>query len=265
MAKKKPGGTPPGFKTLQQRYRYQQNKLRIFKTDKTVYQSLIRSYRHEVSIAKKAGLIDKSVDARKVKPTSTISRQLQPVNDLMTGLYKTQKVTPKQAKELRDQGVMVVKDRAIIDKNTRINKKGQIVVKSQDGRKATYTPYRLTHNFEADIRREMGKLNKGEVMAAQFPNNGLTNMYAMGTEDIFINKMKEYVTDKNGQIKENLLRYVYLVKLETAEEQKEYAKAKRESVFERQSTRRVYRNVKNKEKRAKKRKRKAARSKRKTK
>jgi hypothetical protein len=207
MAKQKPG-QKPGFRSLQKRYKEQSTKLRVASSDKTTYQSLIRSYRHEVALAKKKGLLSPTIDARKVVPTSNLTRQLERAQSVAP-FERVQKVSAKVAKQLRDEGYTVIRDRVVLAQNMRVNKKGQLIDKEISGDTSRYIPKRLTANFEEEIRKVFDGLKDNESIAAQFPNDGMTNTYSKGALEIFISKFKQYVTDSHGNIRNNL-KYVYL-------------------------------------------------------
>lgn len=70
-----------------------------------------RAYRHAVAIAKKKGLVSKSIDARKVTPSSNLTRTLNRFADAIEGRAKVFKLGKDEARRYRAAGYNVQGDR----------------------------------------------------------------------------------------------------------------------------------------------------------
>ncbi len=100
----------------------------------------IRAFRSAVALAKRKGLLQRTIDARSVVPTPALERSLRKISRVLTGDAAAVKLSPSEIKKKRDQGYKIVKPkgspaRAIIpispgDKITVSHGKAKIKYKS---------------------------------------------------------------------------------------------------------------------------------------
>lgn len=92
----------------------------------------LKSFRRDISVLKKRGLIDKKIDARKVKPTAALNKKRAVYSDVLSGDARIYTVSRKQAKDLKDTGHKVIGNKLILssEPGTRADyRKGKITVK----------------------------------------------------------------------------------------------------------------------------------------
>ena len=210
MAKKKAGGNP-GLLALRKRYKAQSNK--ILKIYKTEYETNIRAYRHEISVAKKAGLIDKSIDARKAVPTPALSRALGRAEYVLQGNAKTQKVSKKLAAQLRDEGHEVYRDRAIISKDARINKRGEIV-KGKGDNARVFAKLKAGADIDSRVADIMQNMRDGEYLSVALPGTNYSQYFGKGEYQDFLATIYKYLYFDNGKSR---MKYLYIEKFANEE------------------------------------------------
>jgi hypothetical protein len=216
MAKRKAGGNP-GLRTLRARYKANAQKIKTIASRDTEYQTYIRAYRSEIASAKKAGLLSKDIDARKALPSASISKALGRAERVISGESKTQKVSPKMAKELRGQGYTVVGDRVILAKGTRINSKGQ-EVESRSSGDITTRLIRARADIEVQAKEIFDNLKKDESVVITLPAGNSSNYFGPGTLERFLSYATRYLDggpDNDGRAG---LEYIGIVKFPNRKE-----------------------------------------------
>ena len=209
MAKAKARGIPPGLAALRKRYKANLTKLTEITPGKTEYETNIRAYRHEVSKAKKAGLLSKSIDARKALPTPNLTRLLERAEAVISGRARAQTVTKKEAARLKDEGYEIIKDKVILAKDTRINKRGELVI-GHGQNMAVIAKIKATHNIEKQARDVMEKLRPGQFITLPLPNSNSSIPFSKHQFDEFYAAITRYMFDKDGKEK---LKYLYVQRL----------------------------------------------------
>lgn len=212
MSKKK---LPKGFLTLRARYRAGQSILA--KQYKTEYETYIRNFRHDVAKAKKAGLISKKVDARKAMPTAQITKQLNDAAPVLRGKVKAHKIPKGVSKQqLKEMNIEVIKDRAILRKDIKIDKKGNLIIGT--GKiKTKVTVLSTGSDIQKFATRVFPQLKGEETLVIPLPGGNASNLFSSHMMQEFIAKATEYLDgglDANGK-KRAGLKYIMVQQLQS--------------------------------------------------
>lgn len=74
----------------------------------------LKQFRHDVSILKRKGLLDKSIDARSIKPTKYLKSQVKRFGIVLRGEASPVKVTKQTRAQLKSRGFDIKGERAIV-------------------------------------------------------------------------------------------------------------------------------------------------------
>jgi hypothetical protein len=143
----------------------------------------LKQFRHDVSILKKKGLIDKKYDARSVKPSRYLKDQIKKFAQVLSGEATPVKVSKEKAAIYKKRGMAVKNGRVIVPhyENEKVySTHGDFRVRAE-GKGGSITKIDL--GFQADkisewiekLRRNRIKLKSDEGLRFQFFGN---NVYA---------------------------------------------------------------------------------------
>src|SRR6202012_2424729 len=74
----------------------------------------LKQFRHDVSILKRKGLLDKSIDARSIKPSKYLKSQIRKFGNVLRGEASPVKVKKSNIAALKSRGFTVKNGRAVI-------------------------------------------------------------------------------------------------------------------------------------------------------
>ena len=77
----------------------------------------LKQFRHDVSILKRKGLLDKSIDARSIKPSKYLKSQLRKFGNVLSGNASPVKVKKSNIAALKARGFTVKNGRAVVPHN----------------------------------------------------------------------------------------------------------------------------------------------------
>lgn len=166
--------------------------------DKAAAQAELKQFRHDVSILRKKGILDKSLyDARKVKPTKYLKSQIKKFASVLSGESKPVKVSKKKAAYYKRKGYEVKNLRVIVP--AQANQKvysthGDFRVKTY-GKGGSITQIDIgfdKHDIAKwldDLRNSRIKLGPDEQLMFQFNGYNSTQGYDRPTK-----------YDKNGNV-----------------------------------------------------------------
>lgn len=176
------------------------------------YNLMIRTYRGELARLKRAGLLDRDVDARSAAPDKGLLARITNLARVARGEQRAVKVPPKAAKVLKDEGYEVRKGRVILSPEFKVSRGGDVTIKSADGFVLQKRIY-LNADPEAidrTVRRVFAGMRDDELVVIKIGDN-LTEFYVKSNLAGFLAKLYEYIEAKSP------MRYVDLVKIPEAE------------------------------------------------
>lgn len=169
---------PSGYAALRRRYagelekireRYEaaadenRRRARALESD---YKVMARQFRKEVAILRRKGLLPTVEDARKAAPTSSLTRKLNRLYDVVIGRKRPVKVTPAAARKLRAEGIQIEQGRALVGPRHTV-RGGELheragVVPGTPGRRVRVL--RLGANVEEQVEKLLGSLGPDEYV-----------------------------------------------------------------------------------------------------
>ena len=140
-----------------------------------------RRFRHAVAVLKRKGFLPKTIDARKIVPSSSLRKTIRKNQDVLKGEatgYKLPPDFPKQAlADLKKAGYRVSKGRLVLPKG-QYSRGGKIyqkpVGKRAGGQIETIV---LNENFEQQIRDAFASLKSGQWIGFSLDGHNSYNIY----------------------------------------------------------------------------------------
>ena len=163
-----------------------------------------KAFRHAVSILKRKKIVPKTIDARKVVPTSGLRKVIRKNKAILEGketAYTLPSDFPKQAaKDLKKLGYRIVKasdgsKKLVVPKGQYV-RKGQIFARpttSRRGARVKLIP--LGTDMETQIRQAFEGLKQGDFVAFQVNGFNSYNIYA--SPQSMIDDLSKYLTHGN--------------------------------------------------------------------
>lgn len=136
----------------------------------------LKQFRHDVSILKRKGLLDKSLDARSIKPTKYLKSQLKRFKSVLSGGASPVKVSKQTQANLKKRGIDVKNGRAVIPhlpgEKVRATRGTYKVVTPMKGGRIQRLDLALDiddiNQWLVDLSNNNYKVPKGEQLAFQF-------------------------------------------------------------------------------------------------
>ena len=164
-----------------------------------------KAFRHAIALLKKAKVIPKTVDARKVVPSSGLRKVIRKNRDVIKGEAKTYKVeiTAAQKKQLEDLGYRFSGKketlRVVAPKGQRITKRGEVKIATVAGRpggklkvvRLRFDDDENPEGFEGQIRKALEGMKQGDFVAFQVNGQNSFDIYA-SPEEMILN-LHEYI------------------------------------------------------------------------
>lgn len=176
----------PGAKALLRRYGHRLEAIRQTYEDRAAdlrrearrlesdYKVLAREFRRDVAKLKRAGVIAPEIDARRVRPTSALSRAMNDLGDILAGRSRAVKVSPEIARKLRAEDVQVVRGRAVLSPRYTI-RRGEVVEKTSraEGMQGggVVKRIRLHTDYEARVSRMFKAMGPDDYVGIDLGNN----------------------------------------------------------------------------------------------
>lgn len=175
----------------------------------TIRKGFLRSFRHNISVLKKQGLI-KNVDARSAMPGwkregKRLDTLVKKYDDVISNKLTAVKVPSKSLKELKKAGFQVEKGRVMVPHaatETVSVEKGKIVYNHPSGITRVVIPceYHNLRQYLECLKKNASKLNKlkkeNEWFGARI-HGGYTNLYR--TIEMFIEAIEHYRSFEQGK------------------------------------------------------------------
>lgn len=136
----------------------------------------LKQFRHDVSILRKKGLLDKTIyDARKATPTKYLKAQLKKFGSVLSGEATPIKVSKEKAKYYREKGLSVKNGKVIVPhvKGEKVMPKRGDFMKVMRGKGGKITVVDLgvrvdnMHDFIQALRNDAVKVGRDQQLAAQ--------------------------------------------------------------------------------------------------
>jgi hypothetical protein len=155
--------------------------------------------RHNVALLKRAGIVAPTIDARSVLPAKRFEKLFQEFAHVIEGREHTFKVTPKQAKELKEKGYTVRRGRVVLSKNLHA-RKGQVFQAKTAGTKShRLETVRLGMQAPQQIRAAFASLKPEEFIGFNIYGNNSHDIYQ--TPDAMLEKLYSYASVLKDQVK----------------------------------------------------------------
>lgn len=84
------------------------------KSDLIAARAELKQFRHDVSILKRKGLLDKALDARSIKPSKYLKSQIKRFGNVLRGEASPVKVSKQAASQLKTRGFVIKNGRAVV-------------------------------------------------------------------------------------------------------------------------------------------------------
>lgn len=136
----------------------------------------LKQFRHDVSILKRKGLLDKSIDARSIKPSKYLKSQVKRFKSVISGGASPVKVSKSTAANLKKRGIDVKNGRAVIPhlpgEKVRATRGTYKVVTPMKGGRIQRLDLALDiddiNQWLVDLSNNNYKVPKGDQLAFQF-------------------------------------------------------------------------------------------------
>jgi hypothetical protein len=147
----------------------------------------LRAFRSNVAKLKRAGLLNKSVDARKAQPTKALKTAVAKFVPVIENKEKTFKVTKAQAADLKAQGYTVKNNRVVLANTLKFNKRINQVQSATELKGAYFTAKKGTIDEAVHDAFEKAK---GKSVA--FSVYGANSYKAFSTPEALIRDLTVY-------------------------------------------------------------------------
>lgn len=136
----------------------------------------LKAFRHDVSILRKKGLLDKTIyDARSVKPSKYLKAQLKKFASVISGEATPIKVSKEKAKYYKEKGLTVKSGKVVVPhvKGEKVMPKRGDFMKVMRGKGGKITVVDLgvrvdsMHEFIQELRKGNVKVGRDQQLAAQ--------------------------------------------------------------------------------------------------
>lgn len=137
----------------------------------------LKQFRHDVSILKRKGLLDKSIDARSIKPSKYLKSQVRKFRNVLTGNASPVRVAKKNIATFKARGFQVKNGRAIVphqpgEKVRSARGSFKIITSTRNGGKIEKLDLALdpdnVNQWVDDLRNNRLKLKDGEQLTITF-------------------------------------------------------------------------------------------------
>jgi hypothetical protein len=150
----------------------------------------LRSFRHNVSVLKRKGLVSPKVDARSVTPTKTLRAAIKKFSDVLSGNARVFTVPKGKTvgQYAEDYSIRGAHGHIVLPKSERLNRKGQIVT-AKMGPIASMTRQALPTgaDYESKLRAQLaalGPLKDGELYGVRRKDGGYALKFYTNPEDL---------------------------------------------------------------------------------